>query len=142
VAQGNETKVFSSAYLRLSLLFCPVVLVVLGAGIGAVGALILSRPVHPLELSVAALISIAVGVLAVLPMVIMIRAGGLVLLRCATMANMARLVGIAIGGVAAVLLLPKDAHKMVLILWLIAFYFLLLIGESIVSSWVMKHSRL
>lgn len=142
MVQGNETRVFSSAYLRSTLLLCPVVLVLLGAAVGVLGAFILSRPVHPLELGVAALISIAVGILAVLPMVIMIRGGGLVLLRCATMANMARLVGIAIGGVAAVLLLPRDAHKMVLILWLIAFYFLLLIGESIVSSWVMKHSRL
>jgi type IV secretory pathway protease TraF len=125
----------------MSLLACPVVLVLAGAALGAAGAAVLHRPIHPLELAVAAAISIAVGLLAVLPMVVMIGGGGLVLLRCATVANMARLVGIAIGGVLAVLWLPKDAHKMILILWLVAFYFLLLIGETIVSSWVMKHSR-
>ncbi len=140
MVQGNESKAISSVRLRLSLLLCPVVLVLTGAGLGAAGSAAFRHPVHPLELGVAALISIVVGIFAVLPMVIMIGGGGLTLLRCATMANMARLVGIMIGGLLAVVFLPKDAHKMALIVWLVAFYFLLLIGESIVSSWVMKHS--
>ncbi len=142
MVQGNESKLISPARLRLSLLFCPVVLVLVGAMIGAMGSALLRHPVHPLELGVAALISIVVGIFAVLPMVIMIGRGGIILLRCATVANMARLVGTMIGGLLAVVLLPKDAHKMALIVWLIGFYFLLLIGESVVSSWVMKHSRL
>lgn len=141
MVQANKTKAVSLARMRLSLLFCPVVLVLAGAALGAAVSAALRHSVHPLEMTVAAAISIVVGIFAVLPMVIMLGGSGVVLLRCATVANMARLVGIMIGGLLAVVFLPKDAHKMALIIWLVAFYFLLLIGESIVSSWVMKQSR-
>ncbi len=142
MAQTAESKYLPEKYLRLGLLFCPIAVVLFGAGVGAAAAALLNRPVHPLEMLVAAGISIIVGLFAVLPMAIMIGRGGVMLLRCATLANMARLVGVGIGGVVAVTVLPRDAHKMALILWLVGFYFLLLIGESVVSSWVMKHSRM
>lgn len=86
------------------------------------------------------LVVVAVGWLAVLPMVIMVGRGAIMLLRCAMVANMTRLVGSALGAVIVLVTAHPGLHKIVLILWLAAFYFALLIAESFTSSWVIKNS--
>lgn len=100
-----------------------------------------NRPLYPREMLAAALVSAVVGLLAVLPMVVLIGRSAILLLRCAVLANMTRLVGVAMGAIVVIALAPVHLHKTVVLLWLAAFYFVLLIAESVASSWVIKHSK-
>ena len=91
--------------------------------------------------SAVAVVSVAVGLLAVAPMVVLIGRSAILLLRCAVLANMTRLVGVAVGAVVLIAFSPVRLEKTVVLLWLAAFYFVLLIAESVASSWVIKHSK-
>ncbi len=127
--------------LRLGLAVTP--LIATGAAM-ALAMLILPlfhRPLYMREMLAAALVSAVVGLLAVLPMVVLIGRSAILLLRCAVLANMTRLVGVTLGGILVIALAPVHLHKTVVLLWLAAFYFILLIAESVASSWVIKHSK-
>ena len=130
-----------NSWLRLGLTITPLV------ATGAVMALamlvlpLLHRPLYMREMLAAGLVSVVVGLLAVLPMVVLIGRSAILLLRCAVLANMTRLVGVALGAIIVIALAPVHLHKTVVLLWLAAFYFVLLIAESVASSWVIKHSK-
>lgn len=142
---GNPVRVSSrpmvrELWLRLGLLATPPVAVLLAMLAGMAVLPLARRPLHIPEMLWAALVVVAVGWLAVLPMVIMVGRGAIMLLRCAMVANMTRLVGSALGAVIVLVTAHPGLHKIVLILWLAAFYFVLLIAESFTSSWVIKNS--
>ncbi len=127
-------------WLRLGLLITPIASTLLAMLLGLLILPLAHRAVYGREMLWAALVIIAVGLLAVLPMVIMVGRGAIMLLRCAMVANMTRLIGSALGAVIVLVAAPTHLHKIVLILWLAAFYFVLLITESFTSSWVIKNS--
>lgn len=130
-----------NSWLRLGLTVTP--LVATGAAMVVAMLLmpLLHRPVYMREMLAAGLVSAVVGLLAVLPMVVLIGRSAILLLRCAVLANMTRLVGVALGAIIVIALAPPHLHKTVTLLWLAAFYFVLLIAESVASSWVIKHSK-
>ncbi len=138
--QASGHPMVREVWLRLGLLATPPVAVVLAMLAGMAVLPLTRRPLHPTEMLWAALVVVAVGWLAVLPMVIMVGRGAIMLLRCAMVANMTRLVGSALGAVIVLVTAHPGLHKIVLILWLAAFYFVLLIAESFTSSWVIKNS--
>lgn len=130
-----------NSWLRLGLTVTP--LVATGAAMVVAMLLmpLLHRPVYMREMLAAGLVSAVVGLLAVLPMVVLIGRSAILLLRCAVLANMTRLVGVALGAIIVTAFAPVHLHKTVTLLWLAAFYFVLLIAESVASSWVIKHSK-
>ncbi len=138
--QTAKRPAVSACILRAGLLVTPIISVVFTAAAGLVVLPLAHRPVHADEMLWAGGVMLAVGWLAVLPMTILIGRGAILLLRCAMFANMARLIGSAAGAVLVLVLAPVPLHKTVLILWLAAYYFVLLIAESFTSSWVIKHS--
>lgn len=131
-----------NSWLRLGLTITP--LVATGAAMVVAMLLmpLLHRPVYMREMLAAGLVSAVVGLLAVLPMVVLIGRSAILLLRCAVLANMTRLVGVALGAIIVTAFAPAHLHKTVTLLWLAAFYFVLLIAESVASSWVIKHSKI
>ena len=138
---SQKSELVSSAWLRLGLAVTPVAAVG-GVMLLAWGALLLlHRPLHLREMLDAAVVSVVVGLLAVAPMVVLIGRSAILLLRCAVLANMTRLVGVAVGAVVIIAFSPVQLQKTVVLLWLAAFYFVLLIAESVASSWVIKHSK-
>ncbi len=138
--QTVSRRAVPAIWLRAGLLVTPVISVLLTVAAGVVVLPLAHRPVHADEMLWAGGVMLAVGWLAVLPMAILIGRGAILLLRCAMFANMARLIGSAGGSVLVLVLAPVPLHKTVLILWLAAYYFVLLIAESFTSSWVIKHS--
>ncbi len=139
-AQSSSSLAIQPAWLGLSLALSPPVLIG-GVMLLALGILPLARaPIHPPAMLLAGALSVIVGWLAVLPMIVLIGRGAVSLLRCAMFANMTRLAGIGIGAVLAVLLGPEHLNKMDMVAWLVVFYFVLLIGQSAVCSWVIKHT--
>ncbi len=127
-------------YLRASLLATPISATVAVALLAMAILPLVHRPIYPMEMLLAAAINVIVGLLAVAPMTLLIGCPPVPLLRCAVFANLIRLVGMAFGAVLAVWLGPADWDKTALLLWLVFFYFALLIAESIVGSWVIKHA--
>ncbi|HTV47480.1 MAG TPA: hypothetical protein VMG59_03455 [Phycisphaerae bacterium] len=126
--------------LRLALLLTSPVVILCVMCVGIVGLSLLKRPLYLEEMFIAALLSVTVGVLAVLPMAILISRGAVLLIRCAQLAIMIRLVGPIIG-VLIVLLVPAwHAHRQQILIWLLAFYFVLYLVENLVSSWAFKHA--
>ena len=138
---SQKAKAISSMWLRLGLAATPVAAVGTVMLLTSCALLLLHRPLHLQEMLDAALVSVVVGLLAVAPMVILIGRSAILLLRCAVLANMTRLVGVAVGAVVLIAFSPVHLQKTVVLLWLVAFYFVLLIAESVVSSWVIKHSK-
>lgn len=129
------------AVLRLGLAVTPLAATGAAMLVAMVTLPLLHRPLYGREMLIAGMVSAVVGVIAVLPMVILIGHGAILLLRCAVLANMTRLVGVALGAIVIMTFAPVNLHKIVVLLWLAAFYFVLLIAESMASSWVIKHSK-
>ena len=130
-----------NSWLRLGLAITPLAATSAAMALAMVIMPLLHRPLYIREMLAAALISVVVGLLAVLPMVVLIGRGAILLLRCAVLANMTRLVGVAVGAIIVIAMAPPHLHKTVVLLWFAAFYFVLLIAESVASSWVIKHSK-
>jgi hypothetical protein len=130
-----------NSWLRLGLVVTPLAATGAAMLLGMLVLPLFHRPLYLREMLAAGFISAVVGVLAVLPMAVLIGRGAILLLRCAVLANMTRLVGVALGAIIVISLAPVHLHKTVVLLWLAAFYFVLLIAESVASSWVIKHSK-
>jgi hypothetical protein len=126
--------------LRLVLLLTAPVVVALSLLAGIAGVSMLRRPLYLEEMFVAALISMTVGILAVLPMALLINRGAVLLIRCAQLAIMIRLVGPVIGVIVVLMIPAWHANKEQLLIWLLVFYFVLYLAESVVSSWAFKHA--
>lgn len=138
---SQKSQAVSPIWLRIGLAATPVVAIGSVMLLAAGALLALHRPLHLQEMVDAAVVSVAVGLLAVAPMVVLIGRSAILLLRCAVLANMTRLVGVAVGAVVLIAFSPVRLEKTVVLLWLAAFYFVLLIAESVASSWVIKHSK-
>jgi len=125
--------------LRMALLLTSPVVILCAMLAGIVGLSLLKRPLYLQEMFIAALISVTVGILAVLPMAILISRGAL-LIRCAQLAIMIRLVGPVIGALIVLMVPAWHAHMQQLLIWLLVFYFVLYLAESWVSSWAFKRA--
>ncbi|MGC9259732.1 MAG: hypothetical protein ACP5I8_06575 [Phycisphaerae bacterium] len=141
ITDQTATPPIRDFWLRLGLAITPLAATVAAMVLALLVLKLLQRPLYLREMLAAALVSVVVGLLAVLPMVVLIGRSAILLLRCAVLANMTRLVGVALGAVLVIAFAPVQLHKTVLLLWLVAFYFVLLVAESMVSSWVIKHSK-
>ena len=141
MADQAEVPAISNSWLRLGLAITPLVATGAAMVVAMLIMPLLHRPLYMREMLAAGLVSVVVGLLAVLPMVVLIGQGAILLLRCAVLANMTRLVGVALGAIIVIAMAPVHLHKTVVLLWLAAFYFVLLIAESVASSWVIKHSK-
>jgi len=134
------THSINSWRLRLALLLTSPVVILCAMLVGIVGLSLLKRPLYLQEMFIAALISVTVGILAVLPMTILISRGAVLLIRCAQLAIIIRLVGPMIGALIVLMVPAWHAHMQQLLIWLLVFYFVLYLAESWVSSWAFKHA--
>ncbi len=141
ISDQKATPPIRDSWLRLGLALTPPAAIAAAMVLALLVLRLFQRPLYLHEMLAAALVSVVVGILAVLPMVVLIGRGAILLLRCAVLANMTRLVGVALGAVLVIAFAPVQLHKTVLVLWLVAFYFVLLVAESMVSSWVIKNSK-
>ena len=141
ISDQKATPLIRDSWLRLGLALTPPAAIAAAMVLALLVLRLFQRPLYLHEMLAAALVSVVVGILAVLPMVVLIGRGAILLLRCAVLANMTRLVGVALGAVLVIAFAPVQLHKTVLVLWLAAFYFVLLVAESMVSSWVIKNSK-
>lgn len=132
----------STGRVRLALAFSPAVAIVLAGIVGKASLALAGRAAGWDEMLLAAAICLGIGLIAVVPMILLIQQEVSLLLRCAMFANMARLLGVVIGASVVVFVGPQSVHRVALISWMSGFYLAMLLAETLAESWAIKQAAL